>query len=337
MIIFIYGENIFQSRRKLNEFKERFAAKFNQGGGGLSIIDGETATLEKINEAIGSASLFSTRRLVIIENIFSNKKEIIYKQLLDYLKERRLDKISEDESDNIIIFWDNLSIGEKLPAAKNEFFKFLDKQKYRYPFKALTDNEAAAWTKKEIEKRGGKISQPMAAALSSMLDGDLWRINGEIEKLVNYKAGQKLKLADGEKGAVISEEDIKNLTHGKVDENIFALTDAIGNKNKPMAIKLLDEQIEAGLTDGYLLNMITRQFRIIMQIRQSLDKGLSPRQIAGELKLHPFVAQKGIAQARNFTMPILKNIFNKLVEIDFSIKTGGLDAKTGLGLLLAKM
>lgn len=337
MIIFIYGEDTFQSRRKLKELKNRFAAKFDQSGAGLAVIDGAAATLEKINEAAGPISLFSDKRLVVIENIFLNKKEAIFKELAGYLKEKKLDKISENDGGNIIIFWDDLGATEKLPAAKNELFKFLNGQKFRYVFKNLTGAETTVWVKKETEARGGKISRAAAGALAAIAGADLWQANTEIDKLINYKSGQKLKLADGEKGLEITEEDAKKMARGKFDENIFALTDAIGNKNKKLAARLLEEQIGAGLTDSYLLTMVIRQFRILAQIKQALNNGMSPRQIAGTLKLHPFVAQKGAEQAHYFSLPALKNIFNQLVRIDFLIKTGAANAKTGLSLLLAKM
>lgn len=337
MIIFIYGEDTFQSRRKLKELKNRFTAKFDQSGAGLAVIDGAAAALEKINEAAGPVSLFSDKRLVVIENIFLNKKEAIFKELTRYLKEKKLDKILENDGGNIIIFWDELGAAEKLPAAKNELFKFLNGQKFRYVFKNLTGAETTAWVKKETESRGGKISRLAAGALAAIAGADLWQANTEIDKLINYKSGQKLKLADGEKGLEITEEDVKKMARGKFDENIFALTDAIGNKNKKLAARLLEEQIEAGLTDSYLLTMVIRQFRILAQIKQALNNGMSPRQIAGALKLHPFVAQKGAEQTRYFSLPALKNIFNQLVRIDFLMKTGATNAKTGLSLLMAKM
>ena len=104
-----------------------------------------------------------------------------------------------------------------------------------------------------------------------------------------------------------------------------------------MAIKLLDEQIEAGLSEGYLLNMFVRQFRILLSIKQALEFGLSQRQIASQLKLHPFVLQKGITQASHFTLPVLKNILSRLAEIDYEVKSGRSDYLTGLNLLIARL
>lgn len=330
MIIFLYGEDTFRSRRKLNELKERFLREVDPSGNALSMLDGEKITIEKINEAISASSLLSKKRMVVIENLFTNKSKTIFNQVNDYFKNKK-------ETDNIIIFFDSLGGSEKLPKYKSELFKFLTKQKYAQEFKPLSNTEITAWTKKEIEARGGKISNIAAAELASLLGSDLWQINNEIDKLINFKASQKLDLTDSEKGSIIEIEDVKKLVRGQFDENIFALTDAISARNKAQAARLFEEQIEAGLTDSYLLTMITRQFKILTQVRQALDSGQTGRSMASQLKIHPFVVQKATSQVRNFTLPVLKNIFSKLIEIDYLMKSGKGEVKPALSSLIAKI
>jgi DNA polymerase-3 subunit delta len=224
-----------------------------------------------------------------------------------------------------------------LPKYKDVFFSFLKKQKYAAVFNSLSNTEATAWAKKEIASRGGKITASAATLLAGFLGSDLWRMSNEIDKLINYKAGQKLKLDLSDEHVAINNEDVESLVRGNFDEKIFALTDAISNKNKSLAIKLLEDQIDAGLTDIYLLSMIARQFKILLRVRQALDSGMTPRQISSVLKIHPFVAQKGIAQARNFTLHVLRDMLKRIIEIEYNMKTGKSDVKSALDLLLVKL
>jgi len=350
MIIFLYGEDAFRARRKLNELKDKFLREVDLSGNSLVVLDGEKATMEKINELISASSLLTKKRMVVIENLLLNKSQAIFNQVNDYFKNKK-------SEDNIIIFLDSVSGKDKLPKHKSELFKFLSKQKYAQEFKILSNTEAVNWAKKEVEARGGSISHQAAMELTSLLGSDLWRINGEINKLINFKAGQKLRLplcqsfsgiqtrqsslagshAGAEAVTVIELEDVKNLVRGQFDENIFALTDAISARNKALTVKLFEEQIEAGLTEGYLLNMIIRQFRILMQIRQALDSGFTARKIIAFLKLHPFVAQKGTSQARNFRLASLKSVFSNLVEVDYLMKSGKAEVKPALSLLIARI
>jgi len=348
MIIFIYGEDSFRSRRKLKELKDKFLAKVDPTGASLDIIDGEKASLANIGDAAGAGTLLAKKRMVVIENLFSNKAQSVFDQVLNYFEKR--------ESDNIIVFWDfvvkikkirskeqavkiDSSGSEKpLPAYSKKLFNFLAKQKYSQQFNVLSNTDAAAWAKKEVEARGGKIDYQAVQTLTSLVGSDLWQINNEIDKLINYKLGQQPALTGaGGQAAIINQEDVEKMTHGGFDENIFALTDAISNKNSSLALKLLEEQIEAGLADAYLMTMIIRQFRILLQIRQALDLGHSSRKIISSLRMHPFIVQKGINQVRRFNLPALKNIFSRLAEIDSQIKTGQADAKTMLNLLFARI
>ena len=344
MIIFLYGQDNFRSRLKLNELKDKYLREIDKLGSGLEIINGAKASFSEITAAISPSSLLSKKRLIIIEDIFINKDKTIFENLHEYLKNKK-------QEDNIIIFWESNiktkkikntlapmlldSSGKEKPLLKKqaELFKFLASQKYSYSFDLLSNTEAANWVKRQTVLRGGKISAKAAEMLVGLVGNDGWQINNELDKLISYKLAGKLT----QDGVDIEIEDVKKLVRGNFSENIFALTDALSVKNKVLAVKLLDEQIEAGLSDGYLLNMFVRQFRILLQIKQALESGSSQRQIAGQLKLHPFVAQKGVEQARNFTLPVLKNILSRLAKIDYEVKSGGANYLTSLNMLIASL
>lgn len=331
MILFFYGQDTFRSKKKLIETKKRFLREVDPSGIGLVQLDGEKVDLEKINQVIGSASLLIKKRLIIIENIFANKNEKIFSDLLDYLTARK------NQADNLVLFWDEVeSAGKRLNRTRKKFFEFLAGQKFAQEFKPLSSSQTVNWIKKEVSSRGGKITRQAAASLAGLLGNDLWQINNEIDKLIHYQSGQKLKL-EGQESFAIGEEEIKELVRGLVDENIFSLTDAISQRNKPAAVRLYQEQLAAGSSDEYLFNMIVRQFRILLMVRQALDSGFSPRKLSSALKLHPFVAQKGIGQARGFSLPALKNILNKLIRIDYEVKSGKENLKTALSSFIARL
>lgn len=344
MIIFLYGQDNFRSRLKLNELKDKYLREVDKLGSGLNIINGAKAAFSEITAAVSPSSLLSKKRLIIIEDVFINKDKLIFENISEYFKNKK-------QADNIIIVWESNiktkkfknvlspmmldSSGKEKPLNKKqaELFKFLSAQKYAYSFNLLSNTESAEWVKKETVKRGGKISLKAAEMLVGLVGSDGWQINNELDKLLSYKAAGKLTPG----GVNIEIEDVKNLVRGNFSENIFALTDALSVKNKALAAKLLDEQIEAGLSDGYLLNMFVRQFRILLSIKQALESGSSQRQIANQLKLHPFVAQKGVEQARYFTLPVLKNILSRLARIDYEAKSGQSGYLAGLNMLIAKL
>lgn len=333
MLIFLYGEDTFRSRSKLNELKNKYIADVDKNGQSIIVINGEKAGINEIIEAAAAPSLFVRKRLVIIENIFSNKA--LHALVLDlFQKISKREESADSNDDNIIIFFDEVS-GEKMD--KNKLFNFLIKQKFVQQFRPLSNTETAQWIKGETEKRGGRISLRSANALAGLVGNDLWQISNDIDKLISYRKAQDQRLIEEQKIVEISGEDVAELVRGGFAENIFALTDAISQKNKALAIKLLEEELDNGMAEVYLVHMITRQFRILLQVKEAAGLGHSSRKIASELKLHPFVVQKSINQARSFSLDLLKSIFSYLIKLDRRLKTGQGDLRSDLALMIAKI
>ena len=322
MIIFLYGADTFRSHRLLREMKNKYLKDTDPNGDSLGFINGQEATLKEINEKINTGSLFVKKRLVIIDNIFKNKKTKIFPELADYLK-----KFVNDES-NIIIFIDEeLNTRNKpLKADAKKLFNFLTKQKFVQEFKPLTNLQLLNFIKKEAAAYQKEVSTSAASTLINLTGGDPWLLASEIKKLCFYSPTK-----------IIAENDVKDLCVGAVSEDIFALTDALSAKNKAVALRLLKEQYAAGLSDEYLIAMLIRQFKILLQIRSCLNNKLSPAEISSQLRLHPFIIKKGLVQAKNFSSESLKNYLNRLAWLDFSNKRGLSQIKTELTLLISEL
>jgi DNA polymerase-3 subunit delta len=306
----------------LQEMKNKFIKDVDHDANSLNILDGQILTLKEIGEKINTGSLFVKKRLVVVENIFRNKKTKIFSELTDYLK-----KFSTDE-DNILIFIDEeLNTKDKpLKAEAKKLFVFLNKQKYAQEFKILSNIQLLNFIKKEASNYQKEMGAAAATRLINLTSGDLWMIANETKKLSFYTSAK-----------IISENDVQELCSGAINEDIFALTDALSTKNKTTALKLLEEQYAAGLSDEYLIAMLIRQFKILLQIRTALDNNLSQTEIVGQLKLHPYVVKKGLLQAKNFSTLNLKSYLNQLIHLDFSNKNGLSQIKTELMLLISRL
>ena len=327
MIIFLYGADTFRSRRKLQELKDKFIKEVDENSGSLEMVDGQNATLKEIGEKINTGSLFVKKRLIIIENIFKNKKDKIGSELTDYLQ--KLSKEKENDTDNILIFWDEevSSAPRGLKADLKKLFTYLNKQKYVQEFIPLTNGQILNFIKQEANYYQKDIDNQAASLLITLTGGDLWLISSEVKKLSFKDLEKKL----------IEANDINEMVPGLYSDDIFALTDAISSKNKSLSTQLLEEQYAAGLGDEYIIVMLIRQFKILLQIRSALDNNLSPTEITSQLKLHPYVIKKGLTQARNFQAGNLKNYLNILIHLDFCNKNGISNIKSELTMLIARL
>ncbi len=320
MIIFLYGADSFRSHRLLQEMKNKFIKDVDHESNSLNLLDGQVTNLKEIGEKINTGSLFVKKRLIVIENIFKNKKTKIFAELTEYLK-----KFSASE-DSVIIFIDEeLNSKDKpLKVDAKKLFTFLNKQKYVQEFAPLSNIQLLNFMKREASGYQKEMSSAAASILINLSGADLWVIASEIKKLSFYCSKK-----------MITEKDVKELCVGTVSDDIFALTDALSTKNKALALKLLEEQYASGLSEEYLIAMFIRQFKILLQIRSGLDNNLSQGEIIAKLKLHPFVIKKGLSQARNFSLDNLKSYLNQLIRLDFSNKIGRSQIKTELMLLIS--
>ncbi|MCU0680218.1 MAG: DNA polymerase III subunit delta [Planctomycetes bacterium] len=321
MIIFLYGNDSYRSRQKLREFKKKFVREVDKDENNLLLLDGQNISAKTIGEKLASGTLFARKKMLIIENIFSNKSETIFTDLLNYFEKNK--SLTELNSSHIIIFIDN-EVGKNNQPSKikaKNLFTFLSKQKIVQEFELLNSNQVFSWLKEEMVKQNKKISAKASQLLINMVGNDLWRLNNEVAKLTSRVEQEE-----------ITEEQVREMVVDKFEENVFLLVDAFGARQKAEAFKILEEQYQADINEEYLLSMLIRQFKLILQAKES--NGLAS-QLATNLKLPNFVANKVLAQSRNFSNEELKQIISQLINLDYTKKSGQGELKNGISLLLS--
>jgi len=319
MIIYLHGSDTYRARQRLIFYRQGFKKKYDAAGLNVATLDGEKLNLEEFRKSVGQSGFLSKKRFVVIENLISrNKQKKIQAEIIEYL-----DK--EWSDDNVLIFLESDESGKKKKGAKTPLQKRLAKEKVE-EFVLLSGEKLNQWTRQEVEKRGGRISSAATLELASLVGSDLWNMVSEIEKLVSYKDKKE-----------ISADDVKLLVKAKFDENIFHLTDALATKDVKLSFKLLYDQLASGAHELYILTMLIRQFRILLMVKEIIDKEPNYYTVASRLRLHPFVAQKAIRGARKFSLAELKDIYLQLLEIDMKIKSTNEDPRLLFDLLITRV
>jgi len=254
------------------------------------------------------------QRMIILEKFLTQAGKDLQKKLKDYL-----DEVPET---SIVVF-----VEEGMPNEKNILFQKLQKiAKKIWIFNILKPFELEKWIRDKAIERKGRIDPQAVKILASYVGPDLWQMSAEIEKLILYKGKDLIKPAD-----------VELLVKAKLDNNIFNLVDALGNRELKKASRKLEELLKGGEPPLYILTMIIYQFRNILLVKDLLARGKGKSEIAKEIKLHPFVLQKTFAQAENFSLGQLKKIYQYLVDTDLAIKTGKIEPQLALNLLITKI
>lgn len=305
MIIYLYGEDDFRSREQLKKMVGEFKQKRDPQGYNVVFLNCAKIESSKLLGEIVAAPFLAEKRMVVLENILSNNDKELLGEIVARVANQ---KILES---NILIFYQSETFS-KIKEVK-ELDALLKKEKFAQEFKVLSGAELSGWIKKEIEARNGKISTAAINFLAQNCGQDMWHLNGLLDQLVAYSYDKEISLKDTE---LFLDE--------KVDDNIFNMVDAIVAGNKGLAFKLLEKQRELGEDEMYLFLMILRQFRILLQLRSAYEENENAKSddLAKQLGLHPFVVKKSWASVKRYSLPQLKNIYTKLLEIDFKTKTG---------------
>lgn len=305
MLIFLYGPDTFRSKQQLKKMIDKFKLERDPQGYNVVNLDCNQETESNIMQQILTAPFLSEKKMVVLKNLLSTgEHKDFLKDVQARIEENRLPET------NIIIFWESTSTF-KTKNAKN-LFDLLQKEKFAQSFFDLKGLELFNWIKNEITSRGGKMETKALNFLIQNFASDIWALSTLIDQLVSYTQLE------------ITLPDVEKFVGEKVDDNIFNLVDAIvaGQKNK--AYKMIRKQYENGEDAQYIFAMILRQFRILLEMREIYEKqdNIHSNDLAKMLSLHPFVVTKSLAFVKRYTLSHLKDIYQKLLEMDIKTKTG---------------
>jgi len=305
MIIFYYGNDAYRVVQAGTEVIDRYQAKYPSGLNLFRIDATSPDAMTALEDVLRNNSFFQEVKLVVITQTFMKKSKgddliaLFEKYDLPHLKEVVVSVCASEERSALL----------KIDKA---LFAYLEK--HAQPVKelaTLAPAQQVAWIQKECQERGVVIATSEARGLIQRLGNDSWALAQAIEKLANYR--QKGTITFG---------DIELLTSTSVDQNIFALVDAIAAKNKPLAIELLTTEMGSGRDPHYILSMIIFQFRNLLTIKDLSQRTIASGELARKSGLAPFVVKKTEHQAHKFSLQELSDAFSRLATLDIAAKQG---------------
>ncbi len=288
-------------------------------------LDGRTLTLAELQHVCDAIPFLGDRRLVIVTDMLARfdpqkgGRSAADQRLLDELRQH----LSQMPPTTRLIF-----VESRVLNARNPILKLAreEAQAFVREFRLPRRHELSGWIAQRAEARGGKFQAGAVMALAAYGGDDLRLLDQEIQKLITY-AGDR----------PVTEADVRQLVPAARQADIFAMVDALGHRNLKAATARLHELLDSGESPVYLLYMITRQFRILLQVKELLRQGVAQREIPSRLGLHPFVVRKAMDQARNFSLKQLQGVYQRLVEADEAIKMGRMEPTLTLDLLLVDL
>lgn len=313
MIYFLYGADTYRSRQKLKAIFEEYRKKW---GSNLNVekFDAETDDVERVISAAQTPSLFSGKKLIIVERFFSAATGPAAKKKFVSVFEKLEEKLPalQKNQDTIVLFWD----GEISTEAKKETKRFLDWVAKSEEFALLAGEQLKKSVVIEARKRGLALSMRDFEALVGRYGNDLWGIAGELDKAeTSGSLDVTLRLP--------------------VEDKIYKLTDAMVDGKKE-ALFFLRALLEAGIDELYILGALRNSIRGLLAVSETLGKKQPLGEVEKFLQAHPFVFKKMQAQARMHSFEELEELYNNILLAEQEIKGGGLSSRNALEILVER-
>ena len=152
---------------------------------------------------------------------------------------------------------------------------------------------------------------------------------------MSYLYSEIKKLAVlGKEGEVINKELIDKVSVKSIQGIIFDLTDAMGIKDKPKSLRLLEELILKKEAEQFILIMLYKHFRNLFLLRVATDEGCASAEYLG---INPYVYRKLLGQVKNYSADTLRGFLAKFTEFDYKSKRGEIDLRTGIEMVICCM
>lgn len=291
------GENAFGLQAKLRQLVDAFVAE--QGDMALERLDGEEASIERLQEALTSLPFLASKKLVVLRTASANKQFVERaEQLLSGVPETT----------------DVILVEPKLDK-RSSYYKFLKKATDFQEFNPLDVNGLVRWLTDEAKPRGGRLSAGDARYLVERVGLNQQLVSNELDKLLLYEPH-------------ISRQTIDLLTEPAPQSTVFELLDAALAGNRQIVLALYAEQRAQKVEPQQIIAMLAWQLHVLALIKTAGSR--SADEIAKQAKISPYVVRKSLTTAKNMPLAALKERLNDLVQIDTASKTTALDLDEAL-------
>lgn len=305
-IYLLYGEENYLKKVYKDKLKEAIVGKDDSIN--YNYFEGKNISVKTVIDIAETLPFFAEHRLIILENsgFFKNANE----DIAAYIKE-----VPET---TILIF-----VEEEIDK-RGKLYKYIKEHGYISEMGRQNTSKLVPWILKILKKENKKITENEMKLFLTKTGDDMENILRELEKLISYTYGRE----------VITAQDIEQICSTQITGKIFDMITAVSEKNQRKALELYQDLLTLKEPPMRILFLISRQFNLMLQVKELQKAGCDTVSIAKQTGLQSFLVGKYAAQARKFSTEFLKQALTECVEFEEAIKTGKMEDQLSVELLI---
>lgn len=310
-VVIIWGEEGYYKEKITKAVVQTTFAAVAERDKEIVVFDKELP-LKELETAINSYPFFSGKNMVLIKDPKILKQD---KQQESETRKGQQMQLAELLS-NLPDFCQIVCTVPKLDK-RSKFYKILLPIAAIVESKAIKSYNLRPWLDEQAALYGCMWEYGAAELVVEYMTATdnvpLLLLANEIEKLAIY-AGTRKKWTRQDVEAIFSELP---------EVSIFALTNAIAEKKTEEVLTLLALEEKRGTNVLKVAGIVSSQIRKLWQVKELMEAGYDKTSITNELKMHPFIAQKTMAQSKFFTTASLQKCLTALAQLNMDLRKGG--------------
>lgn len=288
----------------------------------LSIYDMRETAVDLAVEDAATLPFIGAKRVVILKDAYfltAQKDEWKIDHSLKIFEEYIQNPVSETAFVVVAPY-------EKLDERK-KITKLLKKEAVVVEAKEFDDRLMMEWLENRAKEKRVSLTNDAIGRMIQLLGKNLLMMTNELDKLALFV---------GEEG-IISIEVVDELVAKTIEQDIFMLINAIVSYRIDEALSIFFALMKQKEDPIKVIALLARQIRIQYQVKEMARQGYSQKQMAGQLKLHPYVVRLSLKESERATDKQLHQLLDRLCDLDFQVKTGKMDKQLAVELFLLSL
>lgn len=304
----LHGEEAYLKK----QYKDRFVKAMLPEGDTMNYAyyEGKSTNPKEVIDLAETMPFFAERRLIVLENtgFFKNAAP----EFAEYLREM-------PNTTNMIFIESEID-------KRGKMYKSV-KDKGRIVELARQDEKTLVrWIMGMAKKENLMMSEAAVHYFLGKVGNDMENIQKELEKLFCYCM----------KHTEITVADIDEICTTQITNHIFDMVDAVANKEQRKALDFYYDLLALKEPPMRILYLLTRQFRILMEVKELDGLGFGQKELASRVGIMPFLVGKYRAQAKSFSAKELRRIVEAGVITEENVKTGRMGDVLSVELFLVQ-
>ena len=304
-VYLLYGEEDYLRKQYRDRMRGVLAGEDTMN---CHYFEGKDVNPGEIIDLAETLPFLAERRVLIVENSGLFKKG--GEQLADYIK---------DMADTAYLVF-----VEAEADKRSRLFKAVKEKGRVAEFSIQDENTLQRWIAGIAAKEKKQMTTGEIRYFLEKTGTDMANIRTELEKLFCY-------VLDRDR---ITMEDIDAICTRKISNQIFDMVGAVAERNQKRALDLYYDLLSLKEPPMRILFLLSRQFNLLLQVKEGRRAGKSNQVIADNTGLRSFLVDKYASQAARLEAKTLRKAIEACVEAEERVKTGRMNDVMSVELLI---